>query len=51
MYTMQEGDTLWNVAVRIYGDGQRHAHIRTANNFTDEDVENLSVGARIIIPE
>lgn len=47
-YTMQENETLWDVAVREYGDGFRYTEIIEANNFENPDY--VPPGTKIIIP-
>jgi nucleoid-associated protein YgaU len=34
-YTVEKGDTLWNIAVRAYGDGYKWITIAEANNLTN----------------
>ena len=36
-YTVVHGDTLWNIAVRTYGDGYKWLKIAEANNLTHPD--------------
>lgn len=36
-YTVQKGDTLWDIAVRSYADGYQWAKVATANNLTNPD--------------
>jgi len=47
-YTVQEGDCLWGVAVRAYGDGYRWPEIAQANNLEDPDI--IHVGNSLTIP-
>jgi len=51
VYTMQQGDTLWNIAVLIYGDGTRWMDILAANNLTEAQVPALGAGTVLIIPD
>jgi len=37
-YAVQKGDTLWDIAVRAYGDGFKWGTIATANNLTNPSV-------------
>jgi putative chitinase len=37
-YTVQEGDCLWNIAVRAYADGYRWTDIAKVNNLTQPDL-------------
>ena len=47
-YTVQRGDTLWSIAVRHYGDGQRWVDIAEANGITDQ--ARLPVGKKLVLP-
>ena len=47
-YVLQDGESLWDVAVKFYGDGYRYEEIIKANNFPDPD--NVPPGTKIIIP-
>ena len=51
VYTMQQGDTLWNIALRVYNDGTRWTDIMTANNLTEAQLPNLGAGTVLIIPD
>lgn len=37
-YTVVRGDTLWDIAVRAYGDGYRWVDIARANNLKNPDI-------------
>lgn len=37
-YTIKEGDDLWNIAVRAYGDGYKWVDIAKANNLENPDL-------------
>lgn len=37
-YTIQEGDTLWDISVRAYGDGYRWSEIAKANKVANPDL-------------
>ncbi len=50
-YRIRQGDTLWSLAVRFYGDGQRYRDILGANRATLPNLEAISVGTTIILPE
>jgi len=47
-YTIQKGDTLWSIAVKLLGDGQRWKDIKAANPSLDE--KKLPIGKAITIP-
>ncbi|MFC4518228.1 LysM peptidoglycan-binding domain-containing protein [Streptomyces ehimensis] len=47
-YTVEPGDTLWAVAERFYGDGNRYRDIAAASRIDNPDVVN--VGQVLTIP-
>ena len=47
-YAIPDGDTLWRIAQRQYGDGNLHYLIQHANPWIDPD--NLPVGFELLIP-
>jgi nucleoid-associated protein YgaU len=47
-YTVNEGDCLWNIAVRAYGDGYRWTEIAAVNNLANPDL--IYSGDTIKIP-
>ncbi|MEU8545992.1 LysM peptidoglycan-binding domain-containing protein [Streptomyces roseoverticillatus] len=47
-YTVEPGDTLWTVAERFYGDGNRYRDIAAASGIDNPDVVN--VGQVLTIP-
>jgi nucleoid-associated protein YgaU len=47
-YVLQDGESLWDVAVKFYGDGYKYTVIVNANNFTDP--EDVPPGTKILIP-
>ncbi|GAI79846.1 unnamed protein product [marine sediment metagenome] len=47
-YTVSEGDHLWNIAVRAYGDGYKWTEIAQANNLAYPDY--LAVGQELKLP-
>lgn len=48
-YTIKDGDTLFNIAEKYYGDGYKYTEIASANNMAD--VNSLSTGQEITIPK
>ncbi|HIC23040.1 MAG: hypothetical protein COB10_03900 [Planctomycetota bacterium] len=49
-YRLRQGDTLWSLAVRFYGDGHRYRDILVANQTTIPDVEAIPIGTTILLP-
>jgi len=47
-YTIARGDTLWSIAQRTYGNGQRWRDIAQANPSVDP--QKLKVGQQIVLP-
>lgn len=47
-YTVKQGDTLWDLADKYYGDGSRWREIAKANNVNDPRL--LQIGANLTIP-
>lgn len=47
-YTIKQGDTLWDLADKNYGDGSRWKEIAKANKITDP--RKLMIGQNIVIP-
>lgn len=39
-YTVEPGDTLWAIAERFYGDGNRYQEIATASGIDNPDAIN-----------
>lgn len=48
-YTVQAGDTLWDIATEFYGDGRQYPKIARANDIADPDV--IHIGAVLKIPD
>ncbi|CAF0791177.1 unnamed protein product [Adineta steineri] len=46
-YTVQRGDTLWDIAKQQLGDGNRFEEIKRANNLSSNDI---CAGQQLIIP-
>ncbi|MEM7132553.1 MAG: LysM peptidoglycan-binding domain-containing protein [Chloroflexota bacterium] len=47
-YTVQSGDTLYGIALKIYGDGEQFPLIQAANNLTNAD--HIVPGQTLMIP-
>lgn len=47
-YTVRKGDTLWAIATRVYGNGQKWVDIAQANPSVDP--AKLAVGQQLILP-
>ena len=47
-YIVQKGDTLWSIAARTYGDGQRWVDIAQLNPTLDPS--RMAVGQEITLP-
>lgn len=47
-YTIRKGDTLWAIATREYGNGQRWVDISSANPSVDP--KKLVIGQQIVLP-
>ena len=47
-YTVRKGDTLWAIATRVYGNGQKWVDIAQANPSIDP--AKLAVGQQLILP-
>lgn len=50
-YTVQSGDTLWNIAETVYGDGSKYSKIFDANTELLESPDQIFPGQRLVIPE
>ncbi len=48
-YTVQEGETLWSIAEKSYGDGYAWVEIAKANNLTDANA--IEKGQKLVIPK
>ena len=49
-YTVQKGDTLWNIAKKLYGDGSKYVKIYDANKDKIKNPNSIEVGQVLIIP-
>lgn len=47
-HTVVKGDTLWAIAKKYYGDGNRYPEIARANNIANPNI--ISVGQKLLIP-
>jgi nucleoid-associated protein YgaU len=50
LYTVREGDTLWEIAYEQLGDGSRYSEIAELNSDILDSEDNLCVGMRLKIP-
>lgn len=48
---VEEGDTLWGISERAYGDGSRYTEIFAANREVIEDPDLIFPGQKIRIPK
>lgn len=48
VYAVQEGDSLWNIAVRAYSDGYRWPEIAEANSLANPDL--IEIGQELKLP-
>lgn len=49
-HTVREGETLWSIAERYYGDGSMHRQLAEYNRHVVGDGRTLSVGMRLEVP-
>jgi len=47
-HTVVKGDTLWAIAKKYYGDGNRYSEIAKANNIANANI--ISIGQKLLIP-
>lgn len=47
-HTVVKGDTLWAIAKRYYGNGNRYPEIARANNIANPDI--IHIGQKLLIP-
>lgn len=50
-YVVQQGDTLWAIADRFYGDGTKWPRIHEANRDRIDDPDVIQPGWELAIPE
>ena len=48
-YVVKKGDTLWKIATKVYGNGQRHRDILAANPGLQPT--KMKVGQKLVLPE
>lgn len=51
IYEVQEGDSLWKIAERFYGDGTKGSKIHEANRERIDDPDVIQPGWKLTIPE
>lgn len=51
IYQVKQGDTLWDIAKRQYGDGSRYPQLAQMNRETLTDPNLILPGQRLILPE
>jgi nucleoid-associated protein YgaU len=51
LYTVQSGDTLSTISVKLYNTSRHHEKIYDANRDKIKDPHTLIVGAKLVIPE
>ena len=39
MYTVKKGDSLWQIAKKLLGDGNKYREIKKANNLTSDAIQ------------
>lgn len=49
-YIVRDGDSLWQIAEEVLGDGNRYCEIVELNSNIISDVDDLSVGMRLKLP-
>lgn len=49
-HVIREGDTLWSIAQKYYGDGRQHARIEEANHEAFARKKGLEIGQKLMIP-
>ena len=50
-YTVQSGDTLWAIAEKMYGSGNKYMKIFEANSDTLKNPDKIYPGQELIIPD
>lgn len=49
-YKVRKGDTLWSLAIKFYGDGQRYRDLIAANGRSLANPSQIPVGSTLVIP-
>ena len=49
-YVVQEGDSLWHIAEKVLGDGNRYREILKLNSDIISDEDDLSMGMCLKLP-
>lgn len=49
VYKIQKGDTLWDIAKRVYGDGRMYKKLAVANNLSNPNL--IIAGKGLILPD
>jgi len=50
-YTVQSGDTLWNISQQMYGKGSAYMRIFEANRDKLESPDRIFPGQELVIPD
>lgn len=51
IYVVQEGDGLWQIAEKVYGDGYAWPKIAQANNIDVNNPSGVTAGQKLVIPD
>lgn len=51
LYIIQKGDTLWEIATKVYGNGAKYKAIVEANKEVIKDEDKIFPGQKIRIPK
>lgn len=49
-YSLVKGDSLWKIAQKQYGDGNRYKEIQKLNGIKDSDLRKLPIGLKVKLP-
>jgi LysM repeat protein len=50
-YVVQQGDSLWSIAQKVYGKGSLYTAIYEANKNAIQDPNVISIGQKLVIPK